>query len=581
MHIFADNSRFKGITLPPSGLALAVLLLLYIFIGLIGHDPWKHDDAITIGIVYDMASHGHWLLPHLAGQSYPDAPLYYWLGTGFVKAFSWLLPLHDAVRLTSGLCTLLALSLILQAARELYGKPFAAAAPLILAGSLGFLFHAHEAQPMLAALTAHTAAYWSLLLLPRRPGLATPVFAFSLTAAFLANGLLPTLTLLPAIVLTLCFSANRRRDAGLLLLGMVTAAILCAGWLWPLNHTAPDAAAAFLANELAQLSFDRPMFINLMDYLNMLPWYAWPALPLAGWALWTKRRTLTGRTLLLPLLAFLATLLMLSVLAQARSASALLLLPPLVLLAVPGVFSLRRGAANAFDWFSMVTFSLFAAVAWIAWSALVFSWPERLARQAVRLEPGFVGHFDGMAFTFALILTVAWFWLIVTSPRSPVRGIMHWMSGLTLFWILVAVLWMPWIDYGKSYRPVSASLARVLPTVRSAHQFHCIANANLPPALLASLDYFDGIQTQALESKNGRRCDLLLLRGQPRDPDFITAAGWRMIWEGHRPSDRRDHEKLRLYQRGRRAKPTAALSDIASPETADDHSGGGRILSIP
>jgi hypothetical protein len=323
------------------------------------------------------------------------------------------------------------------------------------------------------------------------------------------------------------------------------------------------------------------MSINLMDYLNMLPWYAWPALPLAGWTLWTKRRTLTGRTLLLPLLAFLATLLMLSVLAQARSASALLLLPPLVLLAVPGVFSLRRGAANAFDWFSMVTFSLFAAVAWIAWSALVFGWPERLARQAVRLEPGFVGHFDGMAFIFALILTIAWFWLIVTSPRSPVRGIMHWMSGLTLFWILVAVLWMPWIDYGKSYRPVSASLARVLPTVRSAHQFHCIANANLPPALLASLDYFDGIQTQALESKNGRRCDLLLLRGQPRDPDFITAAGWRMIWEGHRPSDRRDHEKLRLYQRGRRAKPTAALSDIASPETADDHSGGGRILSIP
>ena len=77
----------------------------------------------------------------------------------------------------------------------------------------------------------------------------------------------------------LCFSANRRRDAGLLLLGMVTSAILCTGWLWPLYRTAPDAAAAFLANELAQLTFDRPMSINLMDYLNMLPWYAWPCLP--------------------------------------------------------------------------------------------------------------------------------------------------------------------------------------------------------------------------------------------------------------------------------------------------------------
>ena len=576
MHLPPDNPRFKGITLPPSGLALAVLLSLYIFVGLIGHDPWKHDDAITIGIVHDMIANGRWLLPHLANQAYPDAPLYYWVAAGFVKAFSWLLPAHDAVRLASGLCTLLALELILQAARELYGKSFAAAAPLILAGSLGFLFHAHEAQPMLAALTAHTAAYWSLFLLPRRPQLATLVFALSLSVAFLANGILPTLTLLPAMALALWLSEQRGRDTVLLLTGMALAAIFCAGWLLPLYYTEPEAFAAFFANELARLGHAQSIFANLIDYFNLLLWYAWPALPLAAWTVWTKRRVLTTRTLLLPLLAFLATLLILTVLVKTSSAPALLLLPPLVLLAVPGVFALRRGATNAFDWFSMVTFSFFAVLAWVAWSALVFGWPERLARQAVRLEPGFVGHFDLAAFLFALILTVAWFWLIITSPRSPMRGIMHWMSGLTLFWILVAVLWMPWIDYGKSYRLVSASMAKALPD-----KINCIANANLPPALLASFDYFNGIQTKPLDNRHGANCNLLLMIGQPRDPESITAAGWRMIWEGYRPSDRRDHEKLRLYQRGRRAKPAATLSDIASPDTIEDNSGNGRTLSIP
>ena len=59
MHLPPDNPRFKGITLPPSGLALAVLLSLYIFVGLIGHDPWKHDDAISIGIAHDIAAHGN------------------------------------------------------------------------------------------------------------------------------------------------------------------------------------------------------------------------------------------------------------------------------------------------------------------------------------------------------------------------------------------------------------------------------------------------------------------------------------------------------------------------------------------
>ncbi len=155
MPFLQNHPRFRGITLPPSGWVLAALLITYIFIGLIGHDPWKHDDATSIGIAYDIVVNGNWLTPQLAGQNYPDAPLYYWIAATTAHLFSWLLPTHDAARLASGLFTLLALEFILLAARELHGKDHAAAAPLILAGSIGFLFHAHEAQPMLAALTAH------------------------------------------------------------------------------------------------------------------------------------------------------------------------------------------------------------------------------------------------------------------------------------------------------------------------------------------------------------------------------------------------------------------------------------------
>ena len=565
MPFLQDNSRSKGITLPPSGWALAVLLSLYIFIGLIGHDPWKHDDAITIGIVFDMFSGNHWLVPHLAGQPYPDAPLYYWIATGFSKLFSWLLPVHDAARLASGLCTLLALQFILLAARELHGKEVAAAAPLILAGSIGFLFHAHEAQPMLAALTAHTAVYWALTLLPRQPKLAVATFGCALAFGFLANGLLPVLTLLPAVLVTLWLSENRPKHVVLLLAGITLALVLSAIWLVPLVMNAPQHAQTFMERELVALGKPVQAATNLLRYLNMLLWYAWPALPLAAWALWPKRRVLSGRPMLFPILSFVSVLLILGFFIETRSAPALLLLPPLVLIAVPGVAALRRGAANAFDWFGMMTFSVFAAVVWIAWCAMVFGWPERLARQVVRLEPGFTGHFSLIAFAFAVTLTAIWFWLIATSPRSPMRGIMHWMAGLTLFWTLVAALWMPWIDYGKTYRPLSASLAKALPPTSD-----CVANANLPDSILATLDYFNGIRTIPLRSDAGKRCNWLLILGEVRDPAPLVASGWHHFWEGKRPGDRRASDKFHLYRRDGRTKNMSLPGDITTSDTEEN-----------
>ena len=102
MPFLPEHPRFKGISLPPSGWVLAILLVVYIFVGLIGHDPWKHDDAVSIGLVYDIVRHGHWLTPQLAGQVYPDAPFYYWTAAVTAHLFSWLMPIHDAARLASG-----------------------------------------------------------------------------------------------------------------------------------------------------------------------------------------------------------------------------------------------------------------------------------------------------------------------------------------------------------------------------------------------------------------------------------------------------------------------------------------------
>lgn len=571
MPFLQDHPRFAGISLPPSGWVLAILLVLYICVGLVGHDPWKHDDAITIGLVYDIYTNGHWLMPQLAGQPYPDAPLYYWVAASAAHLFSWILPLHDATRLASGVFTLLALEFILLAARELHGKEHAANAPLALAGSIGFLYHAHEAQPMLAALCALTAAYWALALLPRRPRFAALVLGFALAGGFLSNGMLPLLAVLPATVLALWKSDEKPRLGAHLLGAVLLAAALAGAWLIPLGYSAPEYLTQFLSAETAPIFAAHNPIANILRQLGLLVWYAWPALPLAAWALWAKRRALSTRALAWPGLAFVATLLILGIGVEVRSASALLLLPPLVLLATPGVALLRRGAANAFDWFGMMAFTFFAGIAWIAWSAMTFGWPERLARQAARLEPGFVARFDIVTALIALACTLTWFWLIFTSPRSPMRGLMHWMAGLTLFWVLIANLLMPWIDYGKSYRPVAGQLSAALPARiqdGNPERGRCIANGNLPNSILASLYYFNNLRTLPLESEAGKRCNWLLVHGEVRDTAKMSAAGWRKVWEGKRPGDRRESDKFHVYRRDR-SHPLAEMPELPPPDTRE------------
>ena len=57
------------IALPLAGIPLLILVAVWLLPGLIGHDPWKTDDAVGIGIAHQFASHGDWLLPRLAEQT--------------------------------------------------------------------------------------------------------------------------------------------------------------------------------------------------------------------------------------------------------------------------------------------------------------------------------------------------------------------------------------------------------------------------------------------------------------------------------------------------------------------------------
>ena len=531
----------RGIRLPPAGWVLAAMLAFYVLAGLFGRDPWKGEDAIHIGTAWHMLHYGDWLSPDLAGRPFHEPPLYYWTAALTGKVFGWLLPLHEAMRLASGVWVMLALMGLYYAGRELYGQESAAASPLLLAGCAGLLFHAHDAQPMLIGLAAYGGGLGALAALGRRPLLAGSFYGLAVTACLLGTGIAPTLSLLAIAPLAWWLAENR----ALALRGLAIAAAVAAATAlpWPLLLLALEPARfhGWLNTELVPLRTPFS-FSGAGRFLSLLPWFAFPALPLAGWTLWTRRQAMKEMPQALPLVFLLLTFLMLALAYRPREIPALLMLPPLALLATPGALTLRRGAASAFDWFAMMTFSFFVAVTWLAWSAMALGWPERLAQRAVVLRPGFVGQFDLLALVIGLVATAWWAWLIVTAPRSPYRSLTHWTLGFTTLWLLATTLILPWFDYGKSYRPVIQAIARALP-----EDHGCLAERGLNDTQRASLAYFVGIEPLAADSAAGKQCRWLLVTGDTR-PELAAPDGkWTRAWEGNRPGDRK--EKFRLYKR--------------------------------
>jgi len=66
---------------PQRQLTIPFALLLgiaYVVPGLVGHDPWKPNEAYSFGIIYNVWGGGDWVVPILAGEPFMEnPPLFY------------------------------------------------------------------------------------------------------------------------------------------------------------------------------------------------------------------------------------------------------------------------------------------------------------------------------------------------------------------------------------------------------------------------------------------------------------------------------------------------------------------------
>ncbi len=538
-----------GLSRSERGLIL-IVLIAWLLPGLLGHEPWKPDEAYTFGLVRHVIDSGDWVVPSLAGRPFMEKPPLYFVAAALnSRSFdAWLSP-PDAARLTSAWFLVAMLGFVALAARRLYGAGAGWYAALLLVATFGLLVRAHQLLTDIAMLSGIAMAFLGLTLLRERWLVGGVALGCGAGIAFLSKGMLgPGLIGSGALVL-LAHPAWRRREV---LFGYAIASLVALPWLliwpWKLYQRSPELFGRwFWINNIGRFTGRAhlgpratPLF-----YPRLLLWAGLPTLPLALYALvragW--RATWLDTRFFLPLSQFLVMLLVLSLAHDARALYALPLYVPLAVLAVPGLRALSTTAARRLGAGASLFFGLLIGLVWLAWGVAVGEWPPGLYHWLSQRHPVWAAVADWRWLVPALAMSALWLWLASRRMGNAALHVaMSLAAGVATVWLLAMTLLLPVIDAGKSYRSMCESLGRALP----AH-YHCISGVSLGEPQRALFEYYLGLHPRACSAMRlDEQCELVLVQEQDLPPEARHADFGRLLWRGHRPGDRR--ERYALYR---------------------------------
>lgn len=549
------------------------LTLVYGLAGLFARDPWKNEDAIGFGAMWTL-HHGKavdWIVPHLAGRDLSlGAPLPYWLGASLMEIFGPWIGFTNAARLYSALCFFAAALAIWyatyllgrrqevqpielavggQPSRKSYGMTLADGALLIFLACIGLAQRAHETTPMMAQMMGISIVLYGTvrgLDKPWQGGLWT---GLGIAIVALSSNLTLSLIVVSSTIIAVIASNAKLRFRWTLTsitLGLIGFAI----WpsLWYLGHLTPEWRHIAEAGWRNWPPMRTTPSMDSLSFLSVNFWaYAWPVWPLAIISLghWTRVKEAgqwRAPHLCIPLSLMLGCFIYVLFRLQANEHDLIILIPSMAIIAAFSLPILKRSIISFIDWFAMFSFSLIAIAIWIIWLAKVTGYPESTASNIARVLPGFEGQFDYFSFVIALLITGIWLaivrWRTSRAPKEIWRCLIISASGTTLMWVLLMTLWLPTINYAKTYRNVASGLSQIM-----KQHTGCIDTTNIGLAQLASFDYFT-----RLPLRDDPSCNLILTHSSAEAKAYgsLNSKQLELLWEDRRVSDR--DERLRLYQ---------------------------------
>jgi 4-amino-4-deoxy-L-arabinose transferase-like glycosyltransferase len=555
---------------------LWALVLIYGVAGLPGHDPWFQDDAASFGVMWTMARGNpiDWWLPNVFGATVAEeGPFPFWIGAILIRLLDPLFGDALAARATCLLWLALGTLALWYAtyrvahrdeaqpvafvfggeanARD-YGRMVADIAVLLYLGTIGITVRLHQTTAETAAVALVAIVLYGLTLAAERPRVGAVAIGLAVGALALSRGIVPVLFVVLSVWAAGFVSFTRHDRWRVPLLATVIAAAFFASWPLVAFQFWPDRAADFFV-AWRRWTADMVGLPGLAEVARVgrnFPWYAWPLWPLALWTLYAWRHALRAPHIALAGVLSLGMLAHLFFSNSPAEATLLLVVPPLVPLAAFGAITLRRAAENALDFFAIALFSLFALGVWAYFVAMQTGLPRAMAYSVARLLPGYAEPLSVVATLVALAVSGAWvaliLWRLRRRPPMLWRGPMLAAAGLTMLWVLANLLFLPAVNYSRTYAGIAREVAA---EIRKVGGSPCVFAHRLLPAHRAVFELHGGLHFVRPEQEAD--CQVALHRDSraSRLDDEPPPGPWQLIWEGSWPT--RQDETFRLYRRGR------------------------------
>jgi 4-amino-4-deoxy-L-arabinose transferase-like glycosyltransferase len=532
---------------------LVVLAIAFMLPGLAAYGPWKPDEPYIFGLVDSLLKTGDWVVPTLAGEPFMEKPpLFVWMAALTAKLASPWLDVEYGARFAIGVFMLITFAATAVTARRWWGQGYGRYAVLALLASIGLQQHGRMMIPDLPLLAGFAVAFCGWAWIQERPLKGGMLLGTGLGLALMAKGLLgPGVIAISALLLPLLFRSWRTRAY---LHAMLCAFVAGLPWLlvWPTALYLRDPQLFtdwFWVNNVGRfLGSSVPALGAAHEsghLFQTIPWFTFPALPLAMWALWKMRFTaLASSGFQVSLVVLVVLMVVFTVSASGRVVYLLPMLIPLAIMSAPAMRLIPSRVSQWSDWMARIVFGSVAATCWVIWFCyFVADKPLLLTTLMKHLPIDLPLQFDVVGFALALLVMTGWIVVMYQLPRMKARAAVSWASGIIMVWGTAFALLLPWIDAAKSYQSMFASLSQML-----GEHTRCLASVGLGESERAMLAYTTDVEPQRLEINRGGECDALLWQGVANDaPRNMDIEGWQLKWEGSRPGEHR--ERFWLFTR--------------------------------